>query len=356
MAQETEGLVLTPMTDEEKSLMFGGVQAAAPAPADITGDKPADQIPDAGKVVVDFDIASFNKKFGTTFEKDDAVLEVLSKGTKLTELELAHAESEKRITELTERSKKAINPLEYFSSKDAYLREQLLLKNKDKADSVKYLSELSPGKIDSMADYDALKLSLLVNNPELDGGDAGAVELLNEKYNFDGDFETAERSTKNRILLDAKEARKSLKSLFEGIEIPDVQDWESKIQSTRDGWRVPAKELVDGISELQLSEDYSFTVDPSSKASLYEEVLEDLVRNQVDLTPEALQIAAGAVRTKLMERNMDKIIKHLESVITEKNNESWRQKIHNDTPLNNGAAPDGTEDLNTVALKQITGN
>lgn len=350
----SDELNLVPMTDEERAAMLSG-NPEPPKPAVPPVDTPAPTPePPKAEAQSEFSLEAFNKKFGTKFDKEDLVFDVLSKGTKYTDLELKHQQAEKRITEISESAKKSLNPRAFFSSDDAYMREQLLLKNKDKQDSVKYLSEISPGKIDQMADYDALKLSLLIDNPELDGGEAGAVELLNDKYNFDGDFETADRATKNRILLDAKAARKSLKSMFDGIEIPDVQDWESKVQASRDGWSVPAKELVDGISELKLSEEYSFVVDPSSKDGIMEDVLEDLVRNQVDFTPEALQEAAGVVRGKLFIRNMDKIIKHLETVIDEKAKERYRKEIHNDKPLNPDVSASGTEDLNTIALKQLT--
>lgn len=349
------GELLKPMSQEEKDALISGAPVDG---SDSAADASDASDSNAGSAAappaeVEFRLDAFNKRFGTQFDKEDAVLDILSKGGKYHEVETAKEQAEREKLELKETLKKTINPRSFFSSDDAYMREQLLLSGKVSEGAIGYLSSLSPSRIDSMKDYEALKYALLINNPELDGGEAGAEELLNDKYNFDGDFEAADRSTKNRILLDAKDARKSLRSMYDGIKIPDVQDWESKVQSHVDSWSNPAKELVNGISELKLSEEYSFVVDPSSKDGLVEEVLDDLVKNQVELTPEALQKAAGDVRTKLMERNMDKIIKHLETVITEKEKEKLRKEIHNDKPLNTDASASGEEDINAAAIKKL---
>lgn len=347
-------LELKPMTDEEKSQMMGGQPQSPSEPVVETqtpGVTPPVETP--APTVSEFQLDAFNKKFGTQYDKEELILEVLSKGTKFQEIASAKEQAEKKIAELTEVARKNVNPRSFFSSDDAYMREQLLLKNKGNEEQVRYLSNLSPSRIGKMDDYEALKLSLLIDNPELDGGEAGAVELLNEKYNFDGDLETADRATKNRILLDAKAARKSLSSLFDGIEIPDVVDWETKVQSHKDSWSVPAKELVNGISELKLSEDIAFTVDQSLKEGVFEEVLEELSRNQTSLTPEALQDAAGRVREILLLRNLDKVLKHIETTVEERSKAKFRQEMHNDKPINDGASVSGEEDLNTQTLNVL---
>lgn len=351
-------LDMKPLSEEEKNrLLFGGDQPANPAPADPPKvDTPAADPPAAAPVNPEpqkFTMDVFNTTFGTAFEQEDGLKEVLSKGLKYSEIEKEKEELARKVEELSSTVNKTLNPRAYFSSDDAYLREQLLLKNKDNAEAVKYLSDLTPTKVKSMSDYEVLKYNMLINNPSLDGGEAGAEELIQSEYDFDGDMENLTRVTRNKMMLNAKEARKNLSKLYEGIEIPDTKSWESTEQSIRDRWTNPARDLVEGITTLQLSEGLEFVVDPASKQGILDEILSEVTRGRVDVNEAAMRDIAGIVRTRLVERNLDKIIQHVRITAAEAEKERLRKEIHNDTPLNNTSGEGGAEDVNTATLKKL---
>lgn len=327
-------------------------QEPTPEPVSAPVDEPT-PAPTPEPEPVKFTLDVFNTTFGTTFEQEDGLKDVISKGLKYSDIEKEKSDLARKVDELSGTVNKTLNPRSYFSSDDAYLREQLLLKNKENADAVKYLVDLTPTKIKSMSDYEALKYNMLINNPALDGGEAGAEELIQAEYNFDGDMESLTRVERNKMMLNAKEARKTLGSLYEGIEIPDTQSWESTQQSIRDNWSVPAKDLVDGITKLQLSEDLEFVVDPATKQGILEEVLNEVSRNRIDVNESAMRDIAGIVRTRLVERNLDNIIKHVRTTATEAERERLRHEIHNDTPLNNASGAGDATDVNTETLKKL---
>jgi len=352
-------LDLKPISEEEKNhLLFGApapvVAAAEPVPgegAPVIEPATAESAP--VPELVKFTLDGFNSTFGTTFEQEDGLKDIISKGLKYSDIEKEKSDLARKVDELSGTVNKTLNPRSYFSSDDAYLREQLLLKNKENADAVKYLVDLTPTKIKSMSDYEALKYNMLINNPALDGGDAGAEELIQAQYDFDGDMESLTRITRNKMMLDAKEARKTLSSLYEGIEIPDTKSWESTQQSIRDNWSVPAKDLVDGITKLQLSEDLEFVVDPATKQGILEEVLNEVSKNRIDVNESAMRDIAGIVRTRLVERNLDNILKHVRTTATEAERERLRKEIHNDAPLNTSSGEGTATDVNTEALKNF---
>lgn len=352
-------LGMTPVSDEEKAKAFGsGSQGAGASEGISEGTNDGVNAPDPSNTPpvtepAKFTLEVFNQTFGTTFDKDDVLKDVISKGMKFSEVEKQIADLKAKNDELLAVANKSINPRSYFSSDDAYLREQLILKNKDNAELVKHLTDLTPTKIQSLTDADALKYSIILDTPNLDGGIAGAEELLQEKYGYIDDPESMTRVQKNQLMLDAKQARARLNSLYEGITIPDATSWEGATQRVRDSWSKPAQDLVDGINELQLSDGLNFVVDPSSKEGILEEVLAELSRNRVDLNEEALRNVAGIVRTRLVERNLDKIISHVSTTAAEKAKAELRAQVHNDTSLNNTSGPSGTVDINAETLKKL---
>lgn len=349
-----------PLTEEEKNAFFSGQglpdknnpEPVDPKPAD---PKPADPKPEdpPASEPAKFTIDVFNQTFGTAFEKDDMLKDVLAKGMKYSEAETQIAELNRKNAELLAVANKSINPREYFSSDDAFLREQLLLKNKDNQEIVQHLTDLTPTKVKSMSDAEALKYSILLDNPGLDGGAAGAEELLQEKYGYIDDPDSMTRVQKNQLMLDAKAARAKLNSLYDGIVIPDAKSWEDTTQSIRDSWSKPAQDLVDGITDLQLSEGMSFAIDAASKEGILEEVLAELSRNKVSLNEEALRNVAGIVRTRLMERNFDKILSHVATTAAEKTKAELRQQLHNDSPLNTASGASGDVDVNALTLSKL---
>lgn len=284
-----------------------------------------------------FDISTFNEKFGKNFESEDALVDYIEKGGKYDDL-LNELESVK--------SSAKVNPLDYFASTDDYVLQQF---KKNKAnqfseEAFKALSKLSPSSIDKLNELEALKLDMLINNPELEGGESAIGDLLMDKYNVDDlDWESLDVKTKNLIRIDAKSAKGNLKGLFSDITVPEVVDTQLVTKQLKDTWSNPMTELVKGIDKIKLAEGMDFVVSDDMKQGLLEEAMEDVVRGQVKPTKETASQVAGALRTKILERNMDKVVEFMRSSLEEQIKDKYRQKVHNTEPLNNGVGSAETE-------------
>ena len=342
-----------PLSAEEKNAFLSGQQQQiTEPPTETTVDTVVTPVaPVVAQSDIEFKLDAFNKKFGTDFTDENVVLDFISKGKRYNEVDTALNEVKQKLTLAEEKASKSFNPKSYFSSDDAFKREQLLIKHKDNQDILRHISDLSPTKVSQMSDYEALKTNLLLDVPTLDSEEAGAY--IEDKYGFGGDADNLDKITKVKMTIDAKAAREKLSSLFDGIEVPDTNSWDDPAPKIKESWMPAAKSLVDGIADLKLADGISFGIDAESKNGILEEILDAVALTRTPLTEEALGDAAGLVRSKLVERNLDKIIKHVKNLGYEQGKAEFRAEIHNDKPLNTDTPPAPIDDINTIALNEI---
>jgi len=351
----------------EKTDPQGGEKPVDQKPADVKPEdakpvdqKPADAKPEDQKPadVAKFEISSFNKTFESEYESEDTIRELLSNGSKYkTDIE----SREDRIRELSSAADNAIDPMSLFASEDEYVRQQFLKNNKDKYNesSLDYLTNLSPSKIDKLDSWDALTYQLSIEGADtLEGGKAGVEAILKDKYGIDEDTPLSEvdQLTKNKIALDSKKAKESLKSLYSDIKIPEKVDWESRKTAIKDQWDSPLRAIVDGITEIQVADGISLSVDDSMKEGLFDSTLNGLVSRQVGVSEDAASDISGDIRTKLFLQNTDKIVKVIQADAEEKAKAKYRERVHNDKPLSDDAKGDGGDNrsLNDIALEKFT--
>jgi hypothetical protein len=291
------------------------------------------------KVIPELDYSVFSKKFGGEWD-EGKIKEVIEKGSKyeasVTEIE----NHKKRVAELEVLETKLADPLTYFSSEDAYIREQFLMKNKDTDPAVlSVLTNLSPNKIEKLSDFEAITTKMLIDNPDIEGGKDGVLELLGEKYSLTpeelADGENLERVVKNKIKLEAKNAKSDLKKMYEGIEVPKKADISAARTSIKSSWETPLKEIIKGIDRLKVTEGIDFIITDDMKDGLFEEHLIRLTNNLTGVSEETAVKITGEIRDRLLLSNMDKIAETIEKDLREKIKAEVRAEIHNTNPLNN---------------------
>lgn len=317
---------------------FGDIFNEGTAPAIEAPQTEAPVVESAPVIEPTFDFDVFNKTFGGEYKDVDSIKGVFDKASKYEQVATEREQYSKRVAEL-EGLEAKVNPLNFFSSPDAYLREQFLLKNPSlEPEVLRVVSDLTPGKIDGLDPLKALKVQMLVANPDIDGGEDGVAELIASKYGISADelvdFENLDRSVKNRIKLDAKTARVDLKKMYDGIDIPQTVDLGQMRTDIKTAWESPLKEIVKGIDKLRLADGYDFTVTDEMKAGILEERLSKLSNNLVKPTQEMGEELSAKIKKELLVKNMDKIVQFIDKTSEEKWKAHFRADVHNTQPLN----------------------
>ena len=313
------------------------VPATEAAPEVVaTGDPAPEVVVAAAEPVFDFD--TFNKTFSTDYKDVDSVKGILEKASKYDEVYTQKETVSKRVAEL-EAIEEKVNPLSFFSSPDAYLREQFLLKNPGLDPGVlKVVSGLTPTIIKDLSPLKALQAQLLVANPDIEGGEEGVAELVADKYGITveelGNYADLERSVKNKINLDAKTARAELGKLFDGIDVPQQVDLTQARTEIKTAWESPLKELIKGIDKLSIAEGLDFVITDDMKAGLFDERLTRLSNGLVKPSEDVMKDMASEIRTQLLTANLDKVVEFISKTEGEKWKEHYRKQVHNTEPLN----------------------
>ena len=324
--KEVGGKVETPQVDQLNDEPTEGAEPPA------TGTPP----PPPPEPELDYSV--FGKKFGGQWD-ETKVKEALDKSSKYSEIVTERDKHLSRVAELEALETKIADPITYFSSEDAYIREQFLIKNKDMEPAVlNVLTNLSPNKIEKLSDFEAITTKMLIDNPDIEGGKDGAVELLSEKYGLTpeelADDENLERVVKNKIKLEAKNAKGDLKKMYEGIEVPKKADISQARASVKSSWESPLKEIIKGVDKVQVAEGIDFIITEDMKEGLFEQQLISLTNNLTKVSDETAGKITGDIRERLLLENMDKVVETITRDLTEKIKAQVRAEVHNTNPLN----------------------
>lgn len=286
------------------------------------------------------DYESFNKKFGTELNAE-SFEEFINKGKSYGELEGKVSQYETDLASKDDLLSKQFDPLEYFASEEDYLSQQVKKKFPDKDPNV--LVKITPSKVEAMSGWDALKNELLVNTPNLEGGEAGADEMLRMKYGIEEDLpmEDWTRAQRNMVTQDSLKAKDSLKGLYNDIKIPEKVDYKSLQAQNKESWNQPLNDTINGIEELKLTEDFSFKLTPEMKQGMHEEFLNEIASSNKRLSEDTLSEIAGELRSRMLERHLDKVISAVDARAEERVKAEYRKKVHNEQPLNTETRPDG---------------
>jgi hypothetical protein len=340
----SDGRVITP---EEKAQMFG----VQPPQGEPTEQK--EQASEPVKVVEkDFDITSFNNKFGREFTNEEEVKSFLEKAVKFDEVEASNSELTKKMAEYQNLVSK-VDPMAHFLNEDEYIRQQFLKNSQGKMgeEVIKTVSSLSPSKLKDLNGVEALKIDLMVNEG-LTGEEAEAY--LQKKYDVeDFNSEDIDVATKASIKVDVKNAKNRLSELYKGIEIPSKVDYEQARVQLKETWDRPMNDLVKGIDKIQLEEGIDFIVTDEMKAGLLEETLNEVITRQLKPGKETAAELVGVMKDKIILRNMDKVVKSLSADIREQMKAELRKEVHNDKPLNTASRTTASTEDNDSKMRSL---
>lgn len=289
------------------------------------------------KETVDF-VKLFNEKFERDFEKEDDIKALFDKVGGYDELEKSKGELEKQLMDY-KKVADGVNPMKYFANEDEFIRNQFLLKNKDKFDDSKLevLSTLSPDRVSKLSEVDAIKKDLVVND---NVSIADAEEYISETY---GDLDDMSGASKVKLQLAAKDARNRLTKLYKGIEIPEQVNVAENMAQYRDSWQKSVDATIEGITKLELDEGVDVEIPTESKEGIADELMSFVVNSGMELTEENLSSMAGRARDMLLARNINDAMKAYAANQIEAEKAKWRADIHNDKPLNTDIRTDTVE-------------
>ena len=165
-----------------------------------------------------------------------------------------------------------------------------------------------------------------------------ADAYLMRHYDLDDlESEEMDAATRASIKVDVKNAKKRLSDLYQGIDIPQKVDFETARTQLKESWSSPLGDIVKGIDKIQLEEGFDFVVTDDMKQGLFEETLSEIMIRQLKPGQDSASQIVGAIKDKIVLRNIDKVVKSLTSDIREKVKAEVRAEIHNDKPLNSSS-------------------
>lgn len=299
------------------------------------------------------DVGEFSKAYGVNVDSEDGLKGLIEKGNKFDDVYAQLNDVIKKNEELSTLANRKVDPLDWFASEDEYVRNQFL-KTKAKEftpEAVEVVSKLSPAKVKSLSDWEALKIDMFVGNQDLEGGVAGVEEFLMDKFGIvDADPSDWDTKTINKVKVEAKAAKARLNDLFADIKLPERVDVADTRNALKEMWSSPVNEIVKGIDKLSLAEGVDFVVTDEMKKGIEEEVLSELVLSGVKPSEEEGQKIAASIRTRLLERNLDNVVKFMRSSIEEQVKETYREKYGAKVPLSTGNKDSTSHDLSPDAV------
>ena len=243
-----------------------------------------------------------------------------------------------------------LDPLSHFTSKESYIAEQLRRAHPDKDPSL--LQEVVMKDLKAMPDADILAKRLLLDNPDLEGGLNGAKEVIDDKYGIDRDDEDYEMPsvTKNRMKIDANEARKALDGLKETIDLPTVMTAEEKEQALADAKEAKSKELTplsDKFKqfdkwEVDLGDDkkFEFDVPDEFKSRLGEMFKNYFLDGDMEVNEETLDTVVQLRNAMFLTEYFPKIYEVIQNEAKTVTQESTDALLNNNAPENTSTRTD----------------
>ena len=238
----------------------------------------------------------------------------------------------------------AQDPLNYFSSPEAYKREQLLKARKDIP--VDVASKIVTSDLSNLSPLETLKLNFRLEHPEITK-DSDIEELLKEKY---GDYEGEEVTslTKNKMLIDSKSAMKNIEQLRSELKEPEKFDIKSMLEGKRNEYLNQAKEregkwkdayekvLMDKIKEIVITDkdengkeavSFRYKLDDEFLQAAKEDVSRLMAFKGVNPdNEEAIKSAVDEIQVAYLFKNLGKIIKAAQSEVEAKTIERMKRE------------------------------
>lgn len=292
-----------------------------------------------------FEVNDFNKLFESEFEDLDSVKAALASAKRTGELE-------KQVTELEALKeenlllKENLDPMKYFASEDDYKIAQFKKQFPDKDASTAY--KLFSADLTNVSDREVIAQGLLLDNPDLDGGLQGAMELIDNKYGIE-EGEELDSITKNKLKVDARSARANINSLKSQIQLPDKIDvdtlatqqkelLEQKTEKLKDGWSGIAKEAAKTLPDITVTdkdadgkevEVFRYSVGKDFPQETVDGLVDYMVSAGIDIDQGAAQSMIDVMQKEYLHKNLPNIVNAARKDALAKAEEERLKKQHN---------------------------
>jgi hypothetical protein len=336
-------------------------------PAEPNNQPPANDPP------VEFNLDHFNKHFGKEFKKADEIKSLFDLQGKVTEYEGKLTEYEKAKLDLSDLQKKYeevgkyINPKDFFANDDVYHTNLMLKKYPDK--DVTLMTKISTLDIDKTDNFDLLVLNEMLQNPNIEGGEAGARELLASEFGIDVDDKSSwDTLTKNKISKEANKVKTEFKNLQKvEPQLPiDVEKMKSelisrenaKIEQVKQEWSPLMDKALQDFKELtifdtdekgDLKEIYKYQVEytDEDRKAIKQDMVNYLAYTGQQVNEKTVKDSLDMIKGKFALQQLPKMMKSYGLSIATQKDDEWHQKVNNTNPLSDKVAPIGDVEKQT---------
>jgi hypothetical protein len=300
-----------------------------------------------------FDINNFNKFFESPLKGEAEVREALKRANEFEGISKKYQESELSRKTLEEKNKElsaAQDPLKHFSSKDAYIAEQIRIKRPDLEPSV--VAKLISGDTSKLADFDLLAHEALMQNPNIIGGLEGARELIAKRYDIDPEEspEKWERVSRNLMMEARIAAEQRVAQLKSQIPLPTSTTPEEaaavraeQVQKIKSSW-APYVNEMSGFDKLTVPGEAGSVILEMEVPKAFRDSLPDyfnavIEQTGIEATPENLKNVIVARNKDFVYEYLPKILEVYGSNLRSQIEKEYAEKFGNTLPPNNNIAP-----------------
>jgi len=326
-------------------------------------------------------IEDFNKVLESEYESLDALKEMLTKAKDADALRLSSEEWKSKYNEKEKLLKEYSNPLTYFKDENEYKRQQLLKQHPELNSQL--AGEVFSQDVDKMDSLKAITLKTMLENPGLEDGEQGILELIYDKYGIDPETPKSEWDTltRNKINIESNQAKRFLKEIQGEIKLPETVDFEAnkeaaekaaieaKEKSTKD-WKPFVKKMFDKFDKLELTREgkdgkaekfFEYEVDKSFKEDAQDEALDLIVESGLEINEKNLATVVQDLQDQYFLINRNKIMQAFADELVAAKDKEWREKTDNKKPPSDEEKPEEkktgadakNEEVDTNVLKSL---
>ena len=296
---------------------------------------------------VDKFIETFNKRFNTTYENEDAIKDLFDRSGKVGEYEekLKEFDSLKSSVDTYKEQLEEVraNGLSDLMGKPlirgAYIADQLLAKYPDKDPFI--LQEVAMLDLNKMTDLEVLAREAKINNPNLNLEDI--KQVIMDDIKPETPIEDWTSTDKTKLAVRAGNARANLKSLLQGIDVPKTvtkEEREAVAQKALEDKKKAAQPLKEAFVKFDTYKNGEFEFKPSEdfKSQLGDMFDNMFIRGGLELNEENMKTANLLKNALFLEEHFEDIKSVIEKQAKASVQEKTDEELDNKEPPNTATA------------------
>ena len=320
-----------------------------------------------------FNLEFFNKQFSTEFKDEDSIKATLESVKKIADLEKQAAEIPS-LKEEIEFLRAETDPMKYFPSEDDFRVAQFKRQFPDKDPGM--VAKLFSMDLSQAKDFDVIAWSMMLDNPDLDGGEVGAREFVADKYGIEDPNDLSELSslTKNQLKVNARQDRARITQMKADIVLPEKKDYSSLLAEKkqtaeaqeaelRTSWSTITEKMVSEFPDIvinetdkdgKITEVFKYAVGKDLSNEMVAPLVDSLVKSGIPIDEKAVRILGNAIQKEYVHTNFDKIVKLAIKNATATLEEKVLEEEHNPSPPNEKERKVGdSKDLTSKILQDL---